>query len=37
MFLIFALQSRSFLSQLSDTGDESGFFYVFLQRYTIPN
>ena len=28
----FASQSRAFLSQLSVTGDESGFFYVLLQR-----
>lgn len=27
------MQSRAFLSQLSVTGDESGFFYVFSQRY----
>lgn len=33
IFCIFASQSRAFLSQLSVTGDESGFFYVRLQRY----
>ena len=27
------MQSRAFLSQLSVTGDESGFFYVLPQRY----
>lgn len=27
------MQSRAFLSQLSVTGDESGFFYVLSQRY----
>ena len=27
------MQSRAFLSQLTVTGDESGFFYVFSQRY----
>ena len=29
---IFAMQSRAFLSQLSVTGDESGFFYVFFAK-----
>ena len=33
IFCTFASQSRAFLSQLSVTGDESGFFYVLLQRY----
>ena len=32
-FYTFAPQSRAFLSQLSVTGDESGFFYVLPQRY----
>ena len=32
IFCTFASQSRAFLSQLSVTGDESGFFYVLLQR-----
>ena len=32
-YCTFASQSRSFLSQLLGTGDESGFFYAFLQRY----
>ena len=31
----FAMQSRAFLSQLSVTGDESGFFYAFLRRYIL--
>ena len=33
IFCTFASQSRAFLSQLSVTGDESGFFYVLPQRY----
>ena len=28
------MQSRAFLSQLLVTGDESGFFYALLQRYS---
>ena len=31
-FYTFAPQSRAFLSQLSVTGDESGFFYVLPPR-----
>ena len=29
------MQSRAFLSQLLVTGDESGFFYALLQRYSF--
>ena len=29
------MQSRAFLSQLLVTGDESGFFYALLQRYSL--
>jgi hypothetical protein len=32
IFCTFAPQSRAFLSQLSVTGDESGFFYVLPQE-----
>lgn len=29
------MQPRAFLSQLLVTGDESGFFYALLQRYSF--